>query len=442
MKRVLILFTVCVLCAALIPFRTLAADTDEQEEAETAAHSQVLLVCAPSEGRDRLAALIRSCGKTVDVVSETDEQAEKLTGYDFLVTTASEPYRLAIATGIPVLCLGGRVGPVRCAETVELANASLRLRLGEHTQDTFVQEARLARATETGANTYGQLELSDGRELPFAVISPGVAYAPWYEEDGLGAVMLSGLMEEFFGGKAGGGRMYVLLDEIYAFSDLDMLRETADAFHESGIPFLVRAMPIYDNLDYPAFQRFTQALLYVQSKGGSVVLHEPFVREIESESENLEDKLDRAQKAFAEGGITLLDMSAPPVELTMDDILGMKSARLNFGDLPVDTMISFSLFESEDALNLAVDELNAQWLSLSSYKANFSIPNSIYTEKEIDADYIFRGQEQVSLQSFFAGANRVLLILVGVCVAAFTILLTIGRSIYRRRFYKEQGGRK
>lgn len=442
MKRGLILFTACVLSVTLFPFTARAADGDAQEQAEHEAHSQVLLVCAAGEGRDRLAELIRACGKTVDAVSETEQQAGFISDYDFLVTTAREPYRNAVAAGVPVLCLGGRVGPVDGVDTVELENVAVRLRLGEHTQDTFLREARFIRAAGKNAGTYGQLEVSEGREFPFAVISPGVLYVPWYGEDGLASVMMGGLMKEFFGGGGGNGRMYVLLDEIYAFSDLDMLRKSSEAFHENGIPFLVRVMPIYDNLDYPAFQRFTQALLYAQSKGGSIVLHDALVREKETESEPLEVKLERAREAFAEGGITLLDMSVPPVKLTMDDILAMKSTRLNFGDLPVNTMISFSLFESEEELNLAVDEINAQWLSLSSYKANFSVPNSVYTEKEIDADYIFRGQEQASLQSFFAGANRILLILVGVCVAAFTILLMIGRSIYKRRFYKGQGGER
>ena len=37
-------------------------------------------------------------------------------------------------------------------------------------------------------------------------------------------------------------------------------------------------MPVYENLDYPAFERYAQILRYVQARNGTVLLHPPVVR--------------------------------------------------------------------------------------------------------------------------------------------------------------------
>ncbi|MFR1374912.1 MAG: DUF2334 domain-containing protein [Eisenbergiella massiliensis] len=80
-------------------------------------------------------------------------------------------------------------------------------------------------------------------------------------------------------GKQEGGNMYLAVDEVYPFSDLDRLCAVADRLYENGIPFIVRVMPVYENLDYPAFERYAQILRYVQARNGTVLLHPPVVRE-------------------------------------------------------------------------------------------------------------------------------------------------------------------
>lgn len=396
----------------------------------------VLLVCDENNGRARLEALIRACGKSVDSVSEADYRGDQLPGHGCLVTTAAAPYRDAANAGIPVVCVGESAGPVDGVRTVTLENTSATLALGGYTQREFVRFGLFAEASPNLKATYGSVVLPNGRSFPFAATGPNAAYVPWYTEDGLGAVLLGGFLNEFFSGSAVAGRMYVLIDEVYAFSDLDMLMRTTDRLHDNGIPFIVRVMPLYDNLDYPAFQRFTQALLYAQSKGGSVVLHDPFVRAYESEREPLAVRKARAEAAFAGAGVRLLDMSRPPLMLSIGDIHGIKSAARNFGSLPVDTMIAYSLFETDAALEQAVEALNAAWLTLSSYKVRFSEEDTVFTEKEIDADYIFRKAEATSFKRFFTGANQILLIIVSVCAGAFALLLIIGHRLYRRKFYK------
>lgn len=196
-------------------------------------------------------------------------------------------------------------------------------------------------------------------------------------------------------------------------------------------------MPVYDNLDYPAFKRFTQALRYVQAKGGTLVLHDPIVRQYEAEREPLADKLARAKAAFAEEGITLFDMDFPGLTVSFQEIQDISHVRLNFGSLPIDTMICFSLFKDERTLLDTVEQLNDAWLSISNYQSNFPQLEVLqYEEKAIDAAYVYREGMLATLSGFFSGANRILLIIVGVSVAVFLVLIVLGRRLYRQMFYR------
>jgi hypothetical protein len=410
----------------------------EGEQAQTSAKSQVLLVCNDNNGREGLEKLIRSCGKSVNSISETEYRATLLLGYSYLVTTINTPYRDAVKLGIKTVCIGENAGHVDGVVTVPLEDAQVQLRLDGHTQTKFIKSAIFIKSLSEDSTAYGSLERIDGQTFPFAVIGRSAAYVPWYTEDGLSIVMLGGLFRQYFNGASSeNGKMYLALDEIYPFSDLDMLRKSADLLDENGIPFIVRIMPVYENFDYPAFLRFTQALLYVQSKGGSIVLHNPLIQEDEYVRESLETRLSRAKKALADAGITVLEMNYPPLEIKADDIQRIISSEKSFGTFPIDTMVCFKLFNNSEELKKAMQSINNSWLTLSNYKAEFSLEDSVYVEKVIDSDYIFRAKQRASLQGFFTGVNRVLLIIVGGGVAVFVLILIAGNRIYRKKFYKK-----
>lgn len=410
------------------------ADLGQDAQPQTA---QVLLVCDEKKGRAAVEALIHACGKTVDSVSEAAYTADLPARYSYVVTTANQPYLDAIAAGKPTVCLGETVGPIDGLTTLKLENMGVTIQLDGHSQYQFIKAATVAQQPEY-SQSYGSIVLSSGDSFPFAVILSNAVYVPWYQQEGLNYIMLGGLLRQYFGSAASAnGAMYVLLDEIYPFSDLDMLHQTADHFAQSGIPFIVRVMPVYDNLDYPAFKRFTQALRYVQAKGGTLVLHDPIVRQYEAEREPLADKLARAKAAFAEEGITLFDMDFPGLTVSFQEIQDISHVRLNFGSLPIDTMISFSLFKDERTLLDTVEQLNDAWLSISNYQSNFPQLEVLqYEEKAIDAAYVYREGMLTTLSGFFSGANRILLIIVGVSVAVFLVLMVLGRRLYRQMFYR------
>ncbi len=417
----------------LVPADVFAA-SPRQNDQKTA---QVLLVCDENNGRAVLEELIRSTGKSVDAVSESNYRQGLLQNYEYLVTTINRPYRDALADGIPTVCVGEQAGPVGGIHTVSMENQQIRLSYEQHAQTFFIREPADLIDAYAG-EAYGNLELLSGETIPYAVLSGNTAYLPWFQEDGLGAVALAGIMRRLFGdGQQQTGQMYVLIDEVYPFSNLDMLYLTADQFYENGIPFIVRVMPVYDNLDYPAFHRYTQALRYAQSKGGSVVLHEPIVREYETEREPLREKTARAKNAFSEGGVLILDMDFPPFEISFEELQNIVPAQKSFGTLPVNTMIGFHLFESQDALSQAIGSIKTSWLTLSDYRSVLGKSIPAYSGSLGDAQFVYRPVEQANMAGFFTQTNRILIAIVGISILVFVMLLHIGRRINRQKFYRD-----
>lgn len=75
------------------------------------------------------------------------------------------------------------------------------------------------------------------------------------------------------------GRAYVLVHEIYPFSDLSLLEYMADRLYESGIPFMAGVRPVLHNADSPAMTRYAETMRRVQEMNGSIVIRAPVVQE-------------------------------------------------------------------------------------------------------------------------------------------------------------------
>lgn len=105
---------------------------------------------------------------------------------------------------------------------------------------------------------------------------------------------------------------YVVLDEIYAFDDLNLIVEKVDYLYNSGIPFLINAMSVYENKHFDAMKRYTEVLRYAASKGGTVILGNPFLYDKGPTEKELIEKTGIAQDTF-------VNYSVYPVALTIDE---------------------------------------------------------------------------------------------------------------------------
>lgn len=69
--------------------------------------------------------------------------------------------------------------------------------------------------------------------------------------------------------------------------------------------------PVFSNTDFPAMQRYLEALKVVQSKNGSILINAPVVMpSINSNDHTLGDKMSGFINLLAENGIAPLGMGA------------------------------------------------------------------------------------------------------------------------------------
>lgn len=92
-------------------------------------------------------------------------------------------------------------------------------------------------------------------------------------------------------------KTYLMLDEVYPFDDLNLLVEKIDYLYDNGYPFIISAMPVFNNTNSNAMRRYAEALRYAQAKGGAIILHFPYIYQKDSFNAGIDDILSKMTKA-------------------------------------------------------------------------------------------------------------------------------------------------
>lgn len=92
-------------------------------------------------------------------------------------------------------------------------------------------------------------------------------------------------------------KTYLMLDEVYPFDDLNLLVEKIDYLYDNGYPFIISAMPVFNNTNSNAMRRYAEALRYAQAKDGAIILHFPYIYQKDSFNAGIDDILSKMTKA-------------------------------------------------------------------------------------------------------------------------------------------------
>ena len=393
---------------------------------------RVLAVFMSAEEMGLIGQVLAACEISVDMVLRTEYRAEMLDDYSFLITTCLEPQADAKAKDMPALLLGERFAGNADVTIVSQKNVSAIVSGGELMGSSRFEESISFISKHTG-RTYGEVMIK-GAKYPFSVQSGKEVYAPYYRAQDLSIILLGSVIKDFLVVKTDGS-MYVMIDDVYAFTDFYSLCSAADMLYESAIPFIVRIWPIYDNLDYPAFKRYAQVLRYLQAKNGTIVIGEPLVLEVAFEIEPLADKMQRFTDALDAEGVSYFEMTQHPYFLELNALASIHSEGKDFGKLPIDIMIEFTLSEEDEKTRESVDALNNMWLSVESYRRKFTNVSYQYREVAIDDQYDYFVEEEKLFAAEFAVGNEVLIIIVGISILILLALLLLGSRAYRKKFY-------
>ncbi|SDP75316.1 hypothetical protein [Clostridium gasigenes] len=118
---------------------------------------------------------------------------------------------------------------------------------------------------------------------------------------------------------------YLLIDEVYPYDDLNWLVKKADYLYDQGIPFLVSAMGVYENLEFDAMKRYVEALRYCVASGGTVILGDPYLYDKGPTEEELMQNVSIAQDAF-------VNYKVYPIATTINDYYLYRNDRKKYLD--------------------------------------------------------------------------------------------------------------
>jgi hypothetical protein len=394
----------------------------------------VLLVYSQESEHQSISNVLSACGYQVKSITETDYTADSIAGCTAMVTTARQPYIDGLDDGIPVLCIGPAVLPVNGIETQAAGSLGGVLYIENIQSPVHFQDQTLL-ITKYNGIAVGEMEFPLRGSFPYGVITDSIAYVPGFAPDDIQPLALSLIARRLFQDPEQ-GRLFLLIDEVYPFSDMGMLCHMADELYARGYPFTLSAMPVYDNLEYPAYMRYTQVLRYMQFRGGAVVMHEPIIRASEIEMESTDVRLDRARAAFTQQGIVLVNGIVSPYAYSLAGFSNLLCSKVPFGPLPMDISITLPIAKSFEEFNQALQVISKKWVPVSSLLKMVTSEPFLYNEQPVDSGYDYREEVQTTFEGFFSAGNETLIIIVVISLIFFSGLLTGGYFLYRRKFYR------
>lgn len=419
---------------ALHALRTVTSE--KKQTTETGQKADTMLICKKKE-RKLLESFVKSCGKNADYISESHITQKTFKKYSYIVTTSEEVFP-KIPEGKKIFCIGTSKA-LGITDKLSYQKAGyVTFTMDDFTQTGKKKENLFYIDEGITGQYYGVMEMMPDKKVPYCVVKGNFGYASYVEEKDLSSIALSNAFHNFFGlSKKAKGKFYIMIDEIYPFTDEKMLIKMGEELYENGIPYILRVMPVYENLNYPEFSKWIQRLLYLQAKGGTVVLHEPInTNGTDSEEMELESKLLRAKNALENAGVQLYPMEEVSPIIDLDFLKRVNGKTRNFEQFPVDTMLVLPVYDNQEEWEKDLNVLKDKWLTVADYRANYTSQTPVYRKEQIQDDYVYREKEEVSMKSFFDRSNKILLMIVGIAVIIFTIILINSWRIYKDKFRK------
>ncbi|WP_207642568.1 DUF2334 domain-containing protein [Inediibacterium massiliense] len=100
--------------------------------------------------------------------------------------------------------------------------------------------------------------------------------------------------------------IWIMIDKVYPFSDLNELMKVAKNLHDKGIRFICTIMPVYENYQFESYDKFIEVLKYVEKQGGSFFIHYPIFHEEGTYNLDPRDGFERAVKEYRNRGIQII----------------------------------------------------------------------------------------------------------------------------------------
>ncbi len=394
----------------------------------------VLLVYNDKEEMEVISNLIKACGMTPSPVDSVEYSSDMIDDYEYVVLQDAAPFKDVLQSGKSLVCLGDDFKVIPGAQ-VNVMNRKTHAELNVYQNNqSIILDEGFSYISAYEGETVGNIRF-EGIDTPMGVITDKIMFAPYFSKDDITAFAVAKMLNQYFQ-KFDGGKMYIMIDEVYPFDDINMLELIADKFYDNGIPFVMSIMPVYQNTDYPSFKRYTSALRYIQSKNGSLIMHEPIMTGNELVGDEIDVRMEKAFNTFEENDVHVYEQTLFPYEVSLESLTGIHPQNELFISLPIDTVIKLNVFKDEAELDAALEMINSKWLQIGDYNRNFTDNISVYEDTEVDTAFTYKDKTERSFAFLVDRGNQVLSIVVLISGIIIIALIVFGYRLYREKFLK------
>lgn len=231
---------------------------------------------------------------------------------------------LLMASGIPLFVIGaGGIDALTDARLIK-GNLSVEYSFLSGVSRSWLTERTQVSVLSQWSEAYGgSIGLMEGEKYPLCAREGDITHLAWFDPaDEAMRAALPDLLARWmwpYENRPTQYGTYLVLEEVYPFEDLSLLRAAGEALSNRGVPYAIEAMPVSVNADYPAMKRFCEVLAYLQAKGAAVVLRVPLNGLDALDEAEGKEAIRVAYEAYARYGVYPLALSAPADYLWDDD---------------------------------------------------------------------------------------------------------------------------
>jgi uncharacterized protein YdaL len=344
--------------------------------------------------------------------------------------------------------------------------------IGPFNQSSITADS-IAYITQFTGKSYGLVTSEkQNTSYPYAVQNGKYAYIPYMVKGNLSEQAPAFVLKDWLSVQIS-SHSYVVLNEIYPFSDLELLNQMADRLYEAGIPFIASVQPVISNLDFPAMQRYLETLKHIQSRNGTIVVNAPVVAStISQDITVLKSQISAFLDALANYGIVPLGAGTElywtydqhytenglpffdsgvifPNDRLMyraqtdqsrefpTSVYTMKAADINkymtstqsLDSLPMNMALVYPFPETENEMTTTLDDIFASWTTFADYKNEAhtvrtatNVMTSRSGELEINGQAVLLNNQMKEIDSDHAYVQEV--------KKSFTTLFSVQNNIF------------
>lgn len=162
---------------------------------------------------------------------------------------------------------------------------------------------------------------------------------------------------------------YILIDNVTPFIDLNDLVDKISYLYQNGIQFVISTIPVFENTDFNAMKRYAEVLRYAEARGGTIIMHNPYLEVENAPAEDIISKCIIGYKNYLDYWVYPVALDMPKAYLYRDDMkpLLSKSNTIFLQESEDTGILDFMSFQNNKFSNV-IQKIDYENIYKSNYK--------------------------------------------------------------------------